>query len=150
MYHSSEHICWRTIKVRCYNPKNASYPNYGGRGIFMCERWRESFENFYADVGPKPSAEYTLDRIDNSGPYAPENCRWITRQQQSLNTRRNHLLTFDGETKPISEWSKSLGFPQAVIGKRLKRGWSVKEALTLPLSARHQQGQDIASVIGVK
>ena len=82
-----EHNAWNAMKARCLNPEHHAYANYGGRGITVCDAWRESFVCFLQDMGPRPSAEHSLDRIDNDGSYGPGNCRWATRGQQNANTR---------------------------------------------------------------
>ena len=98
---------WCSMRDRCNNPHDENYFRYGARGIKVCERWA-SFETFVADMGPKPTPKHTLDRIDNDGPYDPSNCRWATRQEQALNTRRNRWITIDGETQTITVWEKRL------------------------------------------
>lgn len=119
---------------RCHNPGNKDYKNYGGRGIEVCEMWRESFEAFLLMVGKRPFPEATIDRIDSNGNYEPSNVRWASRAEQNLNTRSNVRLTIDGETKAVSEWSRDSRCPvnMFVIYKRLERGWDAKDAVMTP------------------
>lgn len=122
-------ICWDSMLQRCNNPKHKSYPQYGGRGIAVCERWHV-FENFYEDMG-EPN-ELTLDRIDVNGNYEKSNCRWATLKEQGRNTRANRLLTFQGETKPLSYFTEKFGLRKNLIRERLQRGWTVEDAILQP------------------
>lgn len=84
---SPEHLCWKAMRARCYNPNASNFAWYGAKGVSVCERWRDSFENFFADMGPRPSKGYTVDRIDPLGNYEPSNCRWATWAEQAKNKR---------------------------------------------------------------
>lgn len=111
---------WSGMVQRCINPNNAKYADYGGRGIAVCERW-QSFESFYADMGDRP-AGMSLDRIDNDGPYSPENCRWATRAQQARNTRRTILVTSDGTTMPLVDLAPVTGLSYSTLKRRYQQG----------------------------
>jgi hypothetical protein len=128
-----EYSSWRSALQRCCDPTFVYYSYYGGRGITVCERWRD-FSNFYADMGPRPTPQHTLDRIDNDGPYAPKNCRWATRQEQARNRRSNRMLTHNGETLCLSEWAERIDLPANALYMRLYNGWSTEQALTRPRS----------------
>lgn len=120
------------MKTRCYNVRSSAYPLYGGRGIVMCDQWRESFEAFYADMGDRPSTLHTIDRRDNDGPYNRGNCHWSTPKQQANNTRTNRRLTLNGVTRTLTEWADTIGIKRTTLKERLRRGWSVHLALTTP------------------
>lgn len=122
---------WSSMIQRCHTETNHQYSNYGGRGIRVCSRWRQSFAAFRDDIGPRPSKRHTIERIDNNGPYAPKNCRWATRPEQALNTRRNRLLTFNGSTKPLKVWANETKIDYTTLLYRLLRGWTIQEALTI-------------------
>ena len=116
---------------RCYAPTDISYPWYGGRGIGVCTRWRDSFQAFLSDVGQKPSSSYSLDRIDNDADYSPENCRWATRDEQHRNHRRNRFLEFQGRRLCLTDWAKVIGINQASLQERLQK-YPVEIALSVP------------------
>lgn len=123
---------WQSMKERCLNPTCHAYDQYGGRGIKICDRWLESFDNFYEDMGDRPAGT-TLDRIDNNGGYSKENCRWATKKVQDRNRRTNRLLTVNGVVQTIAGWAEEVGISTAVIHQRLKRGWSPEDAVLKPL-----------------
>jgi hypothetical protein len=125
-----EHRAWLNMLERCRNERHPGYPYYGGRGIVVCSRWRDSFEAFLTDMGERPSPDLSIDRIDNDGNYEPGNCRWGTKKQQMRNRRNNCSLTYAGETLTIGEWTERLGVSHGTIRWRLKKGWSVERALT--------------------
>jgi hypothetical protein len=113
---TSEYWIWRCMKQRCYLESHLSYPNYGGRGIFVCDRWLNSFENFFEDMGPRPGPEYSLDRWpNNDGNYEPGNVRWGTDDQQRRNKRNNIWLEHNGKKMIIADWAKELGMKSADV-----------------------------------
>jgi len=131
LYHTAEHRAWSGLIQRCTNPKNPRFSEWGGRGISVCDRWRNSFLDFYEDMGPKPSPKHSIDRINNDGNYEPSNCRWATPRQQTLNSRHARYLTHNGETLCLADWARRTGIKRHTIAARLdKQGWSIAEALT--------------------
>lgn len=126
------YLAWLGLRSRCSNPKNIRWPEYGGRGITVCERWKESFEHFLADMGEKPSRAHQIDRINNDGNYEPSNCRWTTRIEQMNNTSANVRVVFQGRVQTIAQWARELGIAANTIAVRLRIGWSPERALTAP------------------
>ena len=124
-----EYKIWGGIIKRCYNPRNRAYRLYGGRGIVVCDRWRHDAAAFVADMGPRPSTRHSVDRIDNDGPYSPENCRWATYLEQGQNTTRSRKITHDGETLTAAAWARRLGVTWGAVEQRLSRGQSFAEAV---------------------
>lgn len=118
---------WASIVDRCENPNSPDYHHYGGRGIKICERWRNSVEDFIQDMGEQPSPKHSVDRINTNGDYEPSNCRWATQKEQTRNMRRNHMLTWEGKTQCISAWAEELNVPRSRFHDRLKLGWSVEK-----------------------
>lgn len=128
-----EYRAWRHLFDRCDSPKCREYINYGGRGIGICNRWRDSFDNFLRDMGHKPFPEAAIDRIDNNGDYTPENCRWVTASQNNMNRRNNRILTYNGVSKALTEWARESITTVSTFSSRINRGWSVHDAMTKPL-----------------
>ena len=129
---TTEYRTWQAMKKRCINPKDKYYSIYGGRGIKVCDRWLESFENFFEDMGEKPTPSHTLDRFPNkNGNYELTNCRWATQKEQQNNRTNNHIIEHEGLSLTLSQWSEKLGIKSSTLRERLrKRGWSTEEALT--------------------
>lgn len=125
---SPEYRSYSMMRYRCLVPKAKSFPDYGGRGIKICQRWLDSFEAFRDDMGPRPPGT-TLDRINNDGDYEPGNCRWATKPQQAQNTRATRHVTINGATKPLRDWIAGSRWERSTIYKRLKQGMSIEEAL---------------------
>jgi hypothetical protein len=129
------------MRARCTRPSSAAYYKYGARGITVCERW-QSFENFYSDMGLKPSPRHTLDRIDGTKNYSPENCRWATPKEQQRNIKNNVILEHDGKALIAADWAKIVGLDAKTIQARIyKLGWTVEEALTLPRHFHHKHNR---------
>lgn len=134
-HQSAEYVAYLAMKQRCFNANGKGYHLYGGRGITVCQRWLESFDNFLSDMGRKPSPSHSLDRINPNKNYSPENCRWATKEEQANNRRNNLLLTFDNKTQSAALWAKEKGLNKSCLIYRLKMGWPVEKAITTP-SAR--------------
>lgn len=128
MSNTSEHGIWLAMKRRCYNKNNTDYLRYGGRGIKVCDRWINSFENFYADMGEKPYG-CSIDRIDYDGDYTPENCKWSTNIEQANNKSTNARYQYGDENHTIAEWSRIVEMPQTLLRKRLHSGMKMPYAL---------------------
>lgn len=124
---------------RCHNPKDKFYSDYGGRGIEVCDRWKESFDNFIFDMGNRPSSKHSIDRIDVNGDYEPTNCRWADAVQQGRNKRNNRRIILGNETRCLSEWSEITGLKAHTIAMRLKLGWGVEKALTTPVRPHNER-----------
>lgn len=122
MYDSPEYKTWNSIKNRCYNQKSDPYGNYGARDIKMSEEWRDSFEAFYHDMGPKPTPGHTIDRRDNDKGYCKENCRWATKLEQANNRRTNKVYEYKGERKTLAQWCVEFNLNYDVIKYRLNKG----------------------------
>ncbi len=135
---SPEYKSWVNMHQRCDNPKHRDYHRYGGRGIRVCEAWRD-FAKFYADMGQRMHGTISLDRIDNDGQYEHANCRWATRKQQQRNMRSNRVITFNGLTMTLAAWAEKIGITDDSLGRRLKKHWSIERALTTPFVPREKR-----------
>lgn len=120
---------WHSIKRRC-----ADHPDYAGRGIRMCDEWQRSYEAFLKSVGRRPSAEYSLDRIDVFGHYEPGNVRWATKKEQARNRRTNLFITANGERRTLAEWAERTGLKNTTIRSRIRKGWMPEAALGTPVA----------------
>lgn len=136
-----EYRAWQTARLRCTSPTNAAYPDYGGRGIRMCEEWINNPAAFIGHVGARPTPKHELDRIDNDGHYEPGNVRWVTRSQNCRNRRSNHVIEYRGESRPLVEWCQVLNLDIVAISKRINEGMSVERAFTQPVRKKIPGGK---------
>lgn len=128
---------WNNMKSRCYNNNDQRYYDYGGRGITVCDEWRNNYINFANWAKENGyNDKLSIDRINNNGNYEPQNCKWSTNQEQAINKRSNKLLTYQGRTMTMKEWAKELNMPYGCLQTRLLRGWGVERALTTPVQGR--------------
>jgi hypothetical protein len=120
---------WSSMLTRCYNKRDHNYLKYGAKGITVCDRWRESFANFHADMGDRPDG-MTLDRFpDRNGNYEPGNCRWATDSQQAANRKSSIMVTIDGRTQCLKDWCRERGIGYMMVYKRIRRGIDPVKAL---------------------
>ena len=134
MYNKRISRVYWNMKTRCYNKSSNKYHAYGARGIKVCDEWKNSFKKFkewalsngYGD-------NLTIDRINNDGNYEPSNCRWVTNKQNTNNTRKNRVITYNGETHTMSEWCEILGVKLGTLSARIYRGWSLEDVMTRPI-----------------
>lgn len=130
--HTNLYEVWKTMKQRCFNPNNKSYKNYGARGISVCDEWKDNFTSFYEwSMANNYNKGLTIDRIDNNNNYCPENCRWVDRVIQANNTRWNKYITINNKTDTLSNWIKFYKISYDKYYRRIKKGYSEQEALTL-------------------
>lgn len=132
---SAEYRIWASMRQRCADPNHAGYPRYGARGVTVCERW-QTFENFLADMGRRPSSDHSIDRIDNNGSYGPSNCRWATRDEQNRNKRNNIWITVHGVRAIVNDHARKYGIDRRIVTRRLRDGWDEERAVLEPSSPR--------------
>lgn len=130
---SKPYNSWVSMKARCENEGNTEYSRYGARGIKVCERWRNSFAEFWKDMGSTYRDGMSIDRIDVNGDYCPENCRWATPVEQANNKRNNFYISRNGETKSLAEWCRICGLRYKSVHARIKAGWDIETALSTPI-----------------
>jgi len=144
------------MRARCLNKNHSAYSRYGGRGIYICERWNV-YKVFISDMGRRPTEKHQIERIDNDGDYCPENCIWATPKQQGNNRSNNRMIDYKNKSWTLQEIADSSGIKRSLITKRLNKGWSVEEAIRIKPRKRQivtYKGHtgyiaEIARIIGV-
>ena len=132
---------WQQMLRRCYNPNSISFKYYGQKGIAVCPEWRRDFTEFKKwSIDHGYSNELTLDRKDSNKDYSPDNCRWVTRKIQQNNTSYNHLITYNGVTRTMKEWTEITGISYYALYNRIRRGWSIERMLTEPTHNYRKEG----------
>lgn len=129
----SEYCSWLDMKGRCYRPKTQRYKNYGGRGISVCDRWINSFDNFLLDLGMKPSKDYSLERINVNGNYEPSNCKWATSEEQHNNKTTSVFIEYDGKKLTAAQWGRIYGLTGTNILSRFRMGWDLDRVMNTPV-----------------
>jgi len=119
--YTPEYRAWQGMKSRCYHKGNQNYKNYGGRGIVVCDKWKDDFAQFYKDMGDKPGTEYSIERIDNNGNYSANNCKWETRKGQRRNTRRNVYVEYQGKNMCMRDWAEFFGIDTSTMSNRSRK-----------------------------
>lgn len=135
MSKSPEYKVWSCMRDRCSKPDHPNAKNYFARGLRVCERW-QLFENFYADMGPRPGAGYSIERKNNDDGYSPANCKWTTRKEQASNTRVNRFIEYDGKRMCLKAWAEENGMSIQVLSYRLDQMWPMERALSQPVGKR--------------
>ncbi len=135
-FKSKEYRTWARMILRCHDEGHPKYPWYGQRGIKVCDDWRESYQTFLLHMGRAPTPKHSIERLDNDGDYRPGNCKWATMKEQAQNRRSNRKIRFGGVKLTIAAWAERMGMDRRVLWKRLKAGWSLERALTIPKAAR--------------
>ena len=138
MSKSHTYKSWKSMKSRCYDKNDKDYPRWGGRGITVCDSWKNSFIEFYKDMGDRTNG-HTIDRIDNNGNYELKNCRWAVPKVQSNNTRKNYYIEYMGKTQTAKQWAEELKTVEyKTILYRLRNGWETHAALTTPSTIKRK------------
>lgn len=127
---TTEYRSWKEMRQRCESSSNHAFKDYGGRGISVCDRWKD-YGNFIADMGRKPSPAHSIERVDNEKGYGPNNCKWGTKTEQARNRRSNKMVDFNGESMSLAAAVERAGLPYARVSMRLRRGMSDQEAFAL-------------------
>lgn len=142
----AEHNSWESMWERCKSKKHRGYKNYGGRGIRVCKEWK-SFDRFLQDMGPKPTALHTIERKDVNGNYVPDNCVWATRKEQRCNSRISVFVDYGGERMLLIELVEKLGLSRPVVYGRLKLGWSLDDAITIPIREYQKRPKKTKTIV---
>jgi hypothetical protein len=133
---TAEYTAWLDLRKRCYDPTCLNFRYYGAKGITVCERWNKSFVEFFKDMGLKPTPEHSIERLDYTKGYTPENCVWATTFQQHRNRSNNVQITFQGVTMCRDDWAKAKGFSVEILRYRLRK-WTIEKSLTTPAMPRY-------------
>lgn len=133
MTNSRVYRIWTNMKTRCLNKADIHYKSYVGRGIKICDQWVENFEKFLSDMGTPPTVQHSINRVDNDGDYDPKNCVWATNIEQANNTRKNHVIEFNGTKRTLAQWADHTGINRSTLLARInKHGWAIERALCEP------------------